>query len=94
MRQVTQQRRETERGRKAGAVVPKAAFLLDQPARQGVRIVLIRDGQIIDPPEMREVKAVELNRFAVAEDAVFSDPTVTWLPRLLPNPRRRSSDRF
>jgi len=58
MRQVTLQDRETERGRKARAVAPKAAFLRDQQASQGMRIILIRDGQILHPPEMRQVEAV------------------------------------
>jgi hypothetical protein len=57
MSQAAQLRRGAKRGRKPEAVVSGAASLRDQPAGPCVRLILIRDGQLVDPPEMREVKA-------------------------------------
>lgn len=58
MSQVAQHRRGVGQRRKAEEVGLGKSSLRGQPPGQGIRVIHIRDGQLVDPPAMREVEAV------------------------------------
>lgn len=56
MSQSTQQRDGSVRRRKTEAVATAESSLRGRLPRQGVRIILIRDGQLVRPPENRPIR--------------------------------------